>query len=756
MSRVWHITTRRRAEAILRDGFKAAMTPRGPGLSFSVDVGAAKALLRAAQRMFSFRTKADVVDWFEKMGTPRAEAEREAEYYDARMAKRPDQAWRDNPGGLYLSMMSGLHPSVGGSAHRIPRNEFLWADIGKNLLRSGEHEVVAIPVTSNHPDDPPQFPPGAVEAEWWVPARDLGMFEPEGIETDPRDLDSWGLVEADAFLYVENDPGVPLGEWADPLAGLEEPQAALLESLTEGKAVGTSFLGGDVAERDRRLRPQIRANVRYHVKQAGVNAMRDMKPVIREARKDIGDLLRGYLAGTVSYKQLQEDSAGHWMIAYSKIRDIGRKASAVERFTPAPQTLAEEERWFRGAVREELGYWQLFMEEVQRRKGRESFDEARVWQRFENYVKALRFMYESARIVSLPPQVLLYWMGPKPNDPKQKGRICPGCVYMMERSPFTKATIPAVPRDGSTSCLTNCRHRVVMRVAHPIDVQKREQTLPKRKMMVESLKRIQEADHGPGRKERARNLAKRLARQRPKAQNPFRGKRMPKNPTVPPAGVMPPLADERQRSRTARNRFGLTEGVLVDPGTLNPGAASAFFIELNQDFDRRGEPPYLTWFLPDGTERGAVLFGRDRTLREAERIAAKFSRRFGIPVVRGYKGERPSVAEAYLSGVQPRSILEQFHPESSAHKTIDLYYIAKMLATAAKERPLNVPYLRGLLDRLVAALELTVLGVRGRPAAMRFSDLLRGALEDLWDALEEAGVSSESTEVIGAMIGEGV
>jgi len=596
------------------------------------------------------------------------------------------------------------------------------------------------------------------------------------------------MDDMDAFLFVENDPGLPLGETTDPFAGLDAPAAEILESLTEGKAVGTAQLGGDVGERDRRLRHQVRANVRYHVKQAGVNAMREMKPAVSEARRDIGSLLRGYLRGTVSFRKLQEESAAHWMIAYSKMRDIGRKASGVERFTPAPETLAEEERWFRSAVREELSYWQLFMDEVRRQKRSGVLEENekardRVWQRFDNYIKALRFMYESARIVALPPQTLLYWMGPKPpdQDPKQEGRICPGCIYMMERSPFTKENIPAVPRDGSTSCLTNCRHRIVMRVAHPIDVQKRAQDLPKRKMMVESLKRIKEADHGLGRKRRARSLAKRLARQRPQAQNPFKGRRMPKNPTIPPASVMPPLADERTRSRAARRRHGLTEGRRRKLGITE---VRRFKItkKIRKTFPRRAAALWGRGDFEELHDDDVDIYVLTKYEADESDIMDKVAQESGDEVnsiafvdgdedddwavwaVRWLTADRElggaaghgGFVEAYLSGVPAGAILEGFAPEASAFRTIDLYYIAKMLAQAVRQRPLRKGYIEDLLDRLVAALELTVLGVRGRADALHFSNLIRGAMEELWDALSEAGVMTESAQVIAAMVGEDV
>jgi hypothetical protein len=307
------------------------------------------------------------------------------------------------------------------------------------------------------------------------------------------------------------------------------------EPMAEAKAVGTADLSGDLAVRDAGLRAGWRSTVRYHVRQAATNAPREMKIAEENARGTIAPLLRGWLAGNITYADLEEHSSFLWRLAYEQVHEIGRHASALERLHPDPQVLAEEETWFRSAVREEMRYWQLAIREwrdrraaatrVRNREERAqtvaAVDE-RGWQRFEAYVRALRFMFESSRILALPPDVLLYWMGPdKRKDPKDRG-ICEGCQYMMERSPFVKANIPAVPRDGQTPCLTNCRHKVVIRIGRVDEAARRFQELPARESMVRQLKRIKDESHGAHRQRRAAGHARRTAGAgREHVHNPF-------------------------------------------------------------------------------------------------------------------------------------------------------------------------------------------------------------------------------------------
>lgn len=170
-STVWHITSKKSAENIMRAGFEPQQTTKGSGVSVSVSKPAAKGLLKTAQRVFSFKTVQQVVDWFVKMGAPEELVNEEAE----RNAK-DRRSWKRGPAGLYVSLMGMCHPEVGGQATRIPRNEFLWADIGNNLVKQGPPIVV---VEATYAGPVKQFAPGAIEAEMFV--RDVSKLTPKRI-----------------------------------------------------------------------------------------------------------------------------------------------------------------------------------------------------------------------------------------------------------------------------------------------------------------------------------------------------------------------------------------------------------------------------------------------------------------------------------------------------------------------------------------------------------------------------------------------
>jgi hypothetical protein len=332
-------------------------------------------------------------------------------------------------------------------------------------------------------------------------------------------------------FFIAGDPGIPAGRAHDPFAGLpsamiERVRAYLDAPLDEAKAVGTApgVSYGHVGQRDLAIqqRGHFAGTTRFHLRSAATNTARDFAPVEEQARKDIGRLLDQWLRGRVSYDDIQLQSARAWRGVYEQLRDLGRKASGLDRLAPGEHHVThDEETWFRDAVREELRYWHVFLEDVN--DGRTVGD--RVWQRFDAYVKALRFMYDASRTLAIPEHnTLIYWMGPKKDDPT----ICSGCLYMIERSPFPKEVMPAVPRDGSTRCLTNCRHKIMVRVVGlEEDVRKRKDALPSRAVMVRELRRLKEEAHGGDHHRRVRRGAELARTIHPHAANPFKGHPMP-------------------------------------------------------------------------------------------------------------------------------------------------------------------------------------------------------------------------------------
>ena len=161
MSPVWHVTSSSSARSILSGGFKAQPTRKGPGVSVSVSLPAAKGLLATLRRMNSFRSHDQVYDWYQERGVSEEKVARARADFE----RRPP-SYGSSPAALYLRMMSQFHPAVGGKA-RIPYNEFLWSDIGSHLI--GKPIVV---VEAVYGGPVPAFGANAIEAEMFLSGRE--------------------------------------------------------------------------------------------------------------------------------------------------------------------------------------------------------------------------------------------------------------------------------------------------------------------------------------------------------------------------------------------------------------------------------------------------------------------------------------------------------------------------------------------------------------------------------------------------------
>lgn len=104
------------------------------------------------------------------------------------------------------------------------------------------------------------------------------------------------------------------------------------------------------------------------------------------------------------------------------------------------------------ASAQEMKFLNKFLDDVISGAGKMGYP-----QRFGMYVKSLDSFYDNARIMGMPPNVAIHWVGPRDK------RTCKGCEFLFRNSPYTKVTLPTVPRAGMTPCLTNCRDRLLVR-----------------------------------------------------------------------------------------------------------------------------------------------------------------------------------------------------------------------------------------------------------------------------------------------------
>lgn len=137
--------------------------------------------------------------------------------------------------------------------------------------------------------------------------------------------------------------------------------------------------------------------------------------------------------------------------------------------------------WVSNASKTELGYFRTFLKEVKEGK----LSNPQTAQRVEMYVKTLEFVKNAGKAAVLPAEgIIYYWVM------NRHVENCKGCQYLSEQSPFTKYNLPAVPKDGSTPCLSNCACTLVSKRVETAEFNRVKRKGKGKAAYIRSLKRI--------------------------------------------------------------------------------------------------------------------------------------------------------------------------------------------------------------------------------------------------------------------------
>lgn len=116
--------------------------------------------------------------------------------------------------------------------------------------------------------------------------------------------------------------------------------------------------------------------------------------------------------------------------------------------TPRDLELSPENlRWINKAANEEATYLVRFYRDYSK------VSQGRANARIEMYVKTLEGVYTAGKVSATPVGrfVIIHWR----INPRAES--CVGCIYLSKVSPFTKESLPCVPKDGTTPCLSRCK-----------------------------------------------------------------------------------------------------------------------------------------------------------------------------------------------------------------------------------------------------------------------------------------------------------
>ena len=258
--------------------------------------------------------------------------------------------------------------------------------------------------------------------------------------------------------------------------------------LFEGKALGTAKEIDLVLLTDPTMLATMDPAGYAKERKSGVTVgKRKLDAVMNTTEAALADLIRQFEGGSIDAKALRKEATLLMKRAWRDVFIAGVRAGG----QPPTKTLGVlakvspvDEKWLAGAVKHEMTFLNRFLADVVAGKGKMPY-----LRRASMYVRALTSFYESARVIALPANSLIYGKGP--NDK----RTCPSCSYMFAHNPFTKKTLPTTPRSGLTICLTNCRDRLLIRRVAPEEVIAAQEAGLSRGTHVRNLRRVKRDGH---------------------------------------------------------------------------------------------------------------------------------------------------------------------------------------------------------------------------------------------------------------------
>ena len=134
---------------------------------------------------------------------------------------------------------------------------------------------------------------------------------------------------------------------------------------------------------------------------------------------------------------------------YDKLYRLGIEASGVSRNRARQAMGPSDRRLLKQTLRQELGFLNNLIGDITR--GRISMTQAK--KRASNYIGTARSVYQTSFVTRVRPDSIFHWI-------KEPKGACKECEFLARNSPYTRDTLPTVPKAGHTRCRNNCRCRI--------------------------------------------------------------------------------------------------------------------------------------------------------------------------------------------------------------------------------------------------------------------------------------------------------
>lgn len=265
-------------------------------------------------------------------------------------------------------------------------------------------------------------------------------------------------------------------------------------TLDEGKALGTAReVDLVLLDKDRTmdafLRPEEYAKAR---KSGATVGKRALKKVQDRVKRELMAAVSAHDSGETWNTEFKKEATRVMKRAWKEVFEAGVRASGIAgrgRGKKGVELSAEDQKWLKSAMAHEMRFLNGFIEDVTEQRYKMPLP-----RRVSMYVDALESFYDSARVIGMPANSVMRWVGPMDK------RKCESCEYLVKHSPYHKKQLPTTPRSGLTICLTNCRDRLLIRVVSAEEGFRVLEQGKTRDQHIRALRKIKRQAHKPRRR----------------------------------------------------------------------------------------------------------------------------------------------------------------------------------------------------------------------------------------------------------------
>lgn len=269
--------------------------------------------------------------------------------------------------------------------------------------------------------------------------------------------------------------------------------ASFIESLLESKHVSTHPHVRHSPSAHNRTRTQVHAfhaltNPDYSTvrKNSHSAATRQLDGIKGTFVHELSKICRSYKSGLITRNKLSDATKAVFDKAYLSTYRLGLKASGLNVLTAGnkahpqgPMADPNDKEWIKSALRHERRYWNDFLEDLIA----DNFKRFTLNDRIKMYADTLDSVFNTARVVGQPFHSVIYWILDSEAD------NCPGCRFLRDNSPYTRDTLPTVPKAGACSCIYNCKCSLRIATATP-DVWQSIKSSKKRDFLIRRLAQL--------------------------------------------------------------------------------------------------------------------------------------------------------------------------------------------------------------------------------------------------------------------------